>query len=539
MRNLIVFLVFISLISPAEAETKIVEKSVADLQTAMAGGQLTSVELVGAYFDRIEAYDRKGPQIRALIKTLPRAEVIHQATLLDYERKHGRVRGPLHGIPVIVKDSIDVLGLPTSGGATILKDAYPKADAFLIARLRNAGAILIGKTNLDELQMQGVGYSTLGGQTKNPYAFNRIPGGSSAGSGAGITANFAAIGIGADTNGSLRAPAANNSLCALRPTVGLISRRGSLPGTDAIDVLGPMTKNMSDLAATLDVLVGVDPADPITLRSVGKVSTVSYTSYLNKNALMGARIGYIKNFFDFNRSLALPGHFEAWDVSKKVLTDLQAAGALLTPIELSPANDPLLSRVVDVSSYLETGKTHLLWDRYLPALQGKSFASFSEFVSKGWGQLFAGSPLDLKLFKQIATIIKLAANYNPAAEATANAKQIALQQYFASQLDSLKLDAIVLTPTGKMARITDGGYVNEYVKGLFNIELDQPGVTLSSNGGLPTLSVPAGFTPDNIPLGLEFVGRAFSEPTLIRLGYAYEQATKHRRLPPSTPALPK
>src|SRR6185503_7163723 len=254
----------------------------------------TSVELVRFYLRRIEAFDQAGPRLNAVIALNPRAEAV--AAALDAERRRGRTRGPLHGVPVLLKDNLETKDMPTTGGCLALSGRVPREDAFQVRRLREAGAVILGKVNLHELALGLTTVSSLGGQTRDPYDLSRAPGGSSGGSAVAAAANFAAFTIGTDTSGSIRIPSSHNNVVGLRPSLGLSSRTGIIPFGHTQDTGGPIARTVEDIALILDVTAGYDPADPTTAASRGKVPR-TYTSSLKRNALQSARVGVLTEFF--------------------------------------------------------------------------------------------------------------------------------------------------------------------------------------------------------------------------------------------------
>jgi Asp-tRNA(Asn)/Glu-tRNA(Gln) amidotransferase A subunit family amidase len=518
----------------------ITEKTVVELQDAMSECQVNSVQLVNGFLDRIEAYDQSGPVVNAMITVVDREQALEQAQALDEERNESGPRGMLHGIPVIVKDAIDVEGLPTSGGTTMLPDAYPPDSAHLVAQLEQAGAIVLGKTNLDEFQQGGWGLSTLGGQTLNPYDSDRSPGGSSAGSAAGIAANFAVIGIGADTQGSIRFPAMHNNLCGLRPTRGLIGGSGGMPSSVIAEVKGPMTRTMTDLAHTLDIIAGFDPDDPISSRGESHIPSEGYASHLDPDGLQGARIGYIGNFVHLPPDTVNEPTGQVLEVSNQLLSDLEQAGATLVRIDLTEEHF-IFEMVGEIPTMGGIGKQRLLWDEYLATLSGVSFTDFQDFVNQGTSQFFLNHPLIERTIHVATLQAKASETYDPAMEAAKNEKQLELQEAFAAWLDSqeLDVDAVLVIFPGKMpVKGPDGHFTSDGSGGASpGIPGDDLRLGLSSYLGLPTLILPAGFTSDGIPIGFHLIGRAFSESRLIEIGYSYEQATGHRRLPGLTPAL--
>ena len=300
------------------------EKSIAELQAALTAGTVTSRSLVLAYLARIRAYDLLGPQLNSMIAMNPK--VLEAADALDRERAAGRVRGPLHGIPIVIKDNYETSDMPTTGATLALTGFMTGRDAFQVKRLRDAGAVIIGKTNLHELAAGITTISSLGGQTRNPYDPTRNPGGSSGGTGAAVAANFAAAGMGSDTCGSIRIPAANNNLFGLRGTIGLSSRDGIIPLSHSQDIGGPLARTVTDLATMLDVTVGADPADAISQASAGHIPP-SYRELLKADALKGVRIGVLKNLFG---TAAEESEVAALD--GKALDAMKTAGAELVDV---------------------------------------------------------------------------------------------------------------------------------------------------------------------------------------------------------------
>ena len=270
------------------------EKSIRELQRAMAAEQITSAQLVQLYLDRIAAYDQTGPGVNAVLYINPKAAA--DARSLDDERKRGRPRGPLHGIPILLKDNFDTKDMPTTGGCLALSNNRPKDDAFQVRKLREAGAVILGKVNLHELALGLTTVSSLGGQTLDPYDLTRAPGGSSGGSAVAATANFAAATLGTDTSGSIRIPSSHNNVVGLRPSLGLSSRAGIIPFGHTQDTGGPIARDVEDVAIVLDATVGFDPADPVTAASNGRIPR-TYTASLRRNGLKGARIGVLTEFF--------------------------------------------------------------------------------------------------------------------------------------------------------------------------------------------------------------------------------------------------
>jgi len=273
---------------------ELMEATIADIHDAYRNGQLTCRELVQQYLDRIAAYDKQGPALKAIITVNPRALEI--ADQLDHQYQRSGLTGPLHGIPIILKDNYNTFDMPTTGGNTAMRTSVPPADAFTVDKMRKAGALILAKTNLQEFARGGNSLSSLGGQVLNPYDLTRTPGGSSGGTGAAIASNFAVLGTGSDNSQSIRSPASANSLVGVRATRGLISRRGVMPNSITQDTIGPITRTVEDAARMLDVMVGFDPTDPVTGYGVGRAPR-SYTDQLHGNALHGTRIGVMTNLF--------------------------------------------------------------------------------------------------------------------------------------------------------------------------------------------------------------------------------------------------
>lgn len=488
------------------------EKSIEDLQKALQDRQVTSRQLVELYLARIDAYDQQGPALNAIVTLNPGAR--DDAAKLDAERAASGARGPLHGIPVLVKDNYETLEMPTTAGSIALAGFHPERDATLVRRLRDAGAVILGKTTMHEL---AAGITTVGssfGQTRNPYDLGRTPGGSSGGTGAAVAANFAAAGMGSDTCGSIRIPAANNNLVGLRGTQGLSSRHGIVPLSSSQDIGGPIARSITDLAILLDITVGPDPADPQTLRSRAAnpdddtddagAPAARYRDRLDDTALQGARIGVLRSLFG-----SAPEDREVTTIVNSALDALTKAGATVEDIAI-PGLDDLLT---DSSLIASDFKFDLM--EYLAGSPDAPVKSLNEILERG----LYHSELE-------ATFKLRNAPETRETEATRRAriKQAALRQITGAVLDERRLDAIVYpTLRRRPARIGDqqGG----------------TNCSLSAHSGLPALSVPAGFTADEVPVGMELLGAPYSEQTLLSLGYAIEKALALRRLPFSTPPL--
>jgi amidase len=475
------------------------EKTIPELAAAMRDGLVTSHALVEAYLARIDAFDHRGPAINAVIAINPRA--LADADVLDRERTAGRVRGPLHGIPIVVKDNYDTIDLPTTAGSVALKGSMTGRDAFQVKKLRDAGAVIVGKTNLHEFARGITTVSSLGGQTLNPYELSRNPGGSSGGTGAAVAANFAAAGMGTDTCGSIRYPAAHNSLVGLRPTMGLSSRSGIVPLALSQDVGGPLARSVTDIAIVLDATAGVDPSDPVTRRSAGHIPP-TYTATLDRNGLRGARIGVLLPLFG-----EAPDDQRVGSVARSAVRQMAERGAV--PIDVSvpvPAEG-------EASLIRLEFKANL--NEYLSKTPGAPVRTLAEIIDKK-----VIHPSLEQGFRRSNDVVSLDTDeYRGIA-----AKQAQLREALLKAMDEQRIVALVY-PTLRRVAATIG---EPQVGG---------NCTASAVTGLPAITVPAGFSDNGMPVGIEFLGRPFSEPDLLRLAYAFEQTTHHRRPPASTPQL--
>lgn len=478
-----------------------VEQSIEDLQSAMAAGRVTSHALVQQYLDRIAAYDQRGPALNAMIVVNPRA--LADADALDRERTSGHVRGPLHGIPMVIKDNYDTIDMPTTAASIALKGSMAERDAFQVRKLREAGVVIIGKTNLHEFARGITTISTLGGQTRNPYDPTRNPGGSSGGTGAAVAANFAAAGMGTDTCGSIRYPAAHNNLVGLRQTLGLSSRSGIVPLAHSQDVGGPLAKTVTDIALIMDATVGRDPDDPVTARSDGHIPH-TYTTALDIKKLRGARIGVLVPLFGKD-----PEDLRAGSVVRTAIRAMEQQGA--TAIEVDFPDFPTET---DVSVIRFEFKFDL--NAYLQRTPKAPVRSLSEILEKG--AFLKALEQGFRRSNEIATLDT--PEYQMIVE-----RQTQLRARLLSLLDEHQLTALVY-PTlrrtaAKIGEPQTGG-----------------NCAASAATGLPAITVPAGFADDGMPVGVEFLGRPFAETDLLGLAFAFERTTHHRRLPPLTPNVP-
>jgi Asp-tRNA(Asn)/Glu-tRNA(Gln) amidotransferase A subunit family amidase len=479
----------------------VMEKSIGDLQAAMQARTIGAVDLVEIYLARIDAYDRRGPAINALISINPRAR--DDAAALDRERATRGPRGPLHGIPVLVKDNFDMAGLPTTAGSLALATLTPPQDAYQVRRLREAGAVILGKTNLHELASGITTISSLGGQTRNPYDPARNPGGSSGGTGAAIAANFAAAGLGTDTCGSIRIPAANNSLAGLRPTLGLSSRAGVVPLSHSQDVAGPLARTVADLATMLDATVGTDAADESTRAGDGR-RPAGYRDQLREGALKGARIGILTSLFG-----DAPEDSEGGAIVRRALESMKKLGAETIDVTI-----PGLDQMLMGTSLIDAEFKFDLMD-YLAKVPDAPVRSLGEILDRGLyhsaieGSVRRRNAVEARETEQVRR---------------ARIKRATLTQTVLAAMEEHRLDALAYPTMRRKPAL---------------IGQPQAGSTcqLSASTALPALSLPAGFTDDGLPIGIELLGRAFDEPRLLGLAYSFEQATHLRRTPFSTPPL--
>ena len=476
---------------------EVFERSIADLQAALTSGDVTSTELVSLYLERIAAYDRQGPRLHAMVALNPRAH--EQAEALDRERAAGRVRGPLHGIPIVVKDNYETVEMPTSAGSIALGSFQTKTDAYQVQRLRDAGVVIIGKTNMHELASGITNVSSLLGPTRNPYDLRRNPGGSSGGTGAAIAASFAAAGMGSDTCGSIRIPAAHHALVGLRGTRGLASNRGIVPLSHTQDIGGPLARTLADLALMLDATVGPNPQDPASARSEGHIPR-SYGDALTPGGLEGARIGVLTALFGSS-----PEDSEVGDVVRKALNEMQLKyGAQLVDIAV-PDLDALLR---DSGVIVHEFKFDLA--DYLAAHPTAPVKSLDEIMTLG---LYDDS------MERVLTTRNEVKERNSEPYQQAMAKRDMLRAAVVAAMDAERVVALAYpTIRRKPAAIGE----------------PQPGTncTLSANSGLPALAVNAGITEDGLPVGVEFLGREWTEAALMHLAYDWDR--RRQRLAPTT-----
>ena len=479
----------------------VTEQSVSQLGVAMADGRVTAVDLVDSYLARIEAYDQQGPTLNAMIVLNPLAR--QEAIALDEERAAGQIRGPLHGVPVVVKDNYDTSELPTTAGAIALATSIPPDDATQVKRLRNAGAVILGKTNMHELARGITTVASYGGQTRNPYNPRRNPGGSSGGTGAAVAASFAAFGMGSDTCGSIRIPSAHHSLVGLRGTRGLASGDGIIPLSTTQDIGGPLARSVEDLAFALDATVGYDPADETTRLSDGHIPD-TYTAALNAGGLAQARLGVVRSMVGNNGA-----ERDVLAVIEAAIAEMEALGATVIDIE-----EPDLTEVVQGASVIGQ-EFKFDFDEYLRNTPDAPVRTLAEVVRQG---LYHGI-LESGLENAVSIETLDTDDYRQRL-----AKRDEIRRTIVDLMTEQSLDALLYPTIRQTAR---------------PVGQPQPGsnCALSANSGLPAITVPAGYAEDDMPVGVELLGLPWSELRLLELAYAYEQGTEHRRAPAFTPSL--
>jgi len=492
------------------------EVTIADLQAGMISRKFTARSLTEQYLARIEQIDRRGPAVNSVIELNPDAVAIAEA--LDKERKGKGARGPMHGIPMLIKDNIDTADrMQTTAGSLALMGAHPSRDSFVAQKLREAGAVILGKTNLSEWanirsSHSVSGWSGRGGLTKNPYALNRNPCGSSSGSGAAVAANLCALAVGTETDGSVVCPSSANGIVGIKPTLGMISRAGIIPIAHSQDTAGPMARTVRDAALLLNALTGADPRDNSTAEGAGKVEG-DYTRFLDPNGLRGARIGVARKYFGFSDSVD--------DLMSSVIDEMKRQGAVFVdPADLESHGKfddteftvLLYELKADLNAYLASrpdAPVHSLKDIIAFNERNKS-EEMPYFAQDIFLKAEAKGPLSSKEY-----LDALEANH-----------RLSRAEGIDGVMDKFHLDAI-MAPTGSPAWLTD----------LVNGDHSGGG---SSNAaavaGYPDITVPAGFIA-GLPVGVSFFGRAWSEPTLLKIAYGFEQATKARKAPRFLPTV--
>jgi amidase len=491
--------------------------TIATVNAAFAKGTLTAERLVQMFLARIQAFDRQEPMLRSIITVNPKA--LDLARALDAERQSKGPRSVLHGIPIVIKDNIDTADLPTTGGSLLLEGSVPPDDAFVVRKLRAAGAIIIAKANLSEFASSAAD-SSLGGPIRNPHDLSRVPGGSSGGTGVSLAAAFAMAGLGTDTGGSVRNPSTANGIAGLKTTMGLVSRDGVIPLALSFDTVGPMARHIEDVAAVLGVIAGVDPSDAATTLGEGRAEA-DYTRSLSVDALRGARLGIARDFVGFDTDVD-------WVVDTAASV-MRKHGATMIDVRL-----PLWLLDAKSDYYLSIRNPEFAAQiaDYLRTLDGKYPKSLDELLERA--RLINAPGRDGRGPNPARWSMMLRES---ASGTTSDAQYLAVRDHamplvraiLDAVLTSNRLDAIVYPTNPRRPQLAStpapavgGGGADS-------------GGNLANLSGFPDLIVPAGFSSDDLPIGLSFLGPAFSESRLLALGYSFEQATKARRLPVHTP----
>ena len=499
----------------AQGGFRLLEATIDDVHAAFASGELTCRALVQGYLDRIAAYDQAGPSLNA-VQTINR-DALAQADALDAAYADGGLTGPLHCVPVLLKDQVETREMPTTYGSALFDGFVSGRDATIVVRLEEAGAIILAKTNMGEFASRYVGSAF--GIIRNAYDPARNPSGSSGGTGAGIAANFGLVGIGEDTGGSIRGPSAVHSLVGLRPTVPLVSRFGMMPANPSSDTLGPMTRTVRDAALVLDAIAGYDPNDPVTAYAAGRVPD-SYAVALGAADLRGARIGVIRNAMDPRTDPEADGYRQVRAVIDRAIDDLRSQGAVV--VDPVPVADLELAQQTYVANNFETESAT---NAYLAEHRGAPVRTLRSILLSG-----VVTPWRAAGLLDVVGRSTDDAAYLPILQARERLRQNVLTAMANHELDALAYatfdhpPALIAPDVLRNPRTADAYALgnNRY---------------LSPVIGFPALTVPAGLTADGLPVGLELLGRPFDEASLLQLGFAYEQATGRREPPATTPAL--
>jgi amidase len=498
---------------PAAASTprqtySVFEQSVEQLQDAMTRGVTTSEDIVREYLTRMSRYDRNGPTFRALLAINPRA--MAEARALDAERSAGRVRGPFHGIPIAFKDNIDVLGMPTTSGSRALVDHLPRLDSKMAAGMRRGGAVMLGKANLDEFPFGDFGISSVAGTIGNAFDPTLSTAGSSGGSAVAVATNLVTLAFGTDTCNSLSNPAAFASLATIRTTRGLTSRAGVMPLNPYNDAVGPMAKSVRDVALAIDQVAGADPEDPVTA-DAGSHANGSFAKALDANALRGARIGLLRQRF-----VGITGEREIATMMDTVATELRNAGATVVD-----ATAPDIDAQYRLGRGIEPGALKAGWNAYLArgAKPGEKVLTIDDLLASG-----KLAPVSARRFQDAIAPTPTGDELRQAV-ATFHANRDRFREFFVTLMEAQQLDAL-LYPANLARPHTHEGGLERYG--------GEPSTCIESAGtGLPQVTVPAGFIGRRYPFGVSFLGRLWTDARMLSLGYAYEQATHHRRPPPT------
>ena len=494
---------------------QLIEATIADVHAAFGSGELTCSALVQRYIERIEAYDQTGPNLNAIQVVNPRA--LERAGELDAAYAESGPVGPLHCIPVLLKDQVETRDMPTTYGSALFEGFMSRRDATIVVRMRAAGALILAKTNMGEFASRYVGSAF--GIIRNAYDPTRNPSGSSGGTGAGIAANFGMVGIGEDTGGSIRGPAAVHALVGLRPTLPLVSRFGMMPANPSSDTLGPMTRTVRDAALLLDAIAGYDANDPITAYTVGHVPD-SYAAGLDADGLRGARIGVIRESMDPKTDPDADDYQQVRALVDRALADMRTLGAIIV--------DPVTVAGLEASQRTYTTnnfETERAMNDYLAEHENAPVRTVRDILVSG-----------------VVTPWRARGLINVVGRSTSDRGYLTilhtrerLRRSVLTAMAEHELDALVYATFDHQTTViapdalTNANTQDAYARGNNRF--------LSPATGFPALTLPAGLTADGLPIGLEMLGRPFTEATLFELGHAYEQATKRREPPTTTPAL--
>ncbi|MFB6303326.1 MAG: amidase family protein [Haloferacaceae archaeon] len=485
----------------------VVEATVADIHDAVSDGRVTAEALVDRSLARIGAYD---DDLNAILTTNDAAR--ERARRLDARFERDGFVGPLHGVPTVLKDNQDTADMPTTAGAAALAGATPSRDAVVVERLRDAGAVVVAKANLQELSFGVDTISSLGGTTRNAYDLDRRPSGSSGGTAAAVAANLAVVGTGTDTCSSVRSPPAFNDLVGVRPTGGLVSRTGVVPLSETQDTVGPITRSVADAARVLDVMAGYDPADPVTARGAGRVPADGYVSHLDADGLDGARLGVARQFFGLqNGATASPADAAAvTGVVEAAVREMAAAGAtVVDPVHVVDRDRLASARVLRYEFARDFG-------RYLSARTDTPHDSLADVVDTGT----VAPAVEARIREAGVLDVDVASLSEHAGYLRRLRRRGRLREAVLSCLVEHDLDAVLYPPS----TVPPVEIPAHQPFGEMNCEP-------AAHTGLPALVVPAGFTDGGLPVGVELLGRPFAEPRLFELAYAFERATDHRRPP--------
>ena len=547
MRNAIncIILIFLNLVvlsgceivtekTTVQSEFTLMEATINDIQSAFDSGVLTSEELVKQYLARIKQYDKNGPKINSIITLNPQALKI--AAELDAERKSNGARGPLHGIPVLLKDNIDTYDLPTTNGSAVLKDVVPPDDATITRELREAGAIILGKAAMGEFASGS--YNSVVGQQVNPYNFKRDTGGSSSGSASAIASNFAVLAIGTDTSTSVRGPSAFNGIVGMRPTTGLISRDGIAPKDLEFDSAGPMARTVTDVAYMLSSIAVEDLTDPVSgpvwnevrKRYDVKNGHVDYTKFLNKNAINGKRIGVVTTLFG--------GDPEIDAMAREALNVIESLGGILVDVKLS---DDFISRYLgDGSSYIRRVADYRFrrdWEAYLATLSGAP-KTVEEFIEV-YENVVNKSALPAR--SNVMRLLRTSLEHSTEEEAYQNLVNQILPKATKDKLEifnSNNLDVLIFPYETRFAGVISNPVYTLEDPDYFDSDIPVPATLAGYNStGFPCIVVPMGHGSQGLPMALAFFAKPYEEGPLISYAYAYEQVSKKRKPPPLLPAI--